>query len=237
MKSVTLNIQTKSRILSDFFRDVSKDAIQQLKSLENALALKVYQIIYSDLAERVADLPPLMFNHYNCIDIAGQHVRPKRQKRTKGKIQTSEHTFVKMRRLATWLSFERTKPARSINGIDLPSPMPQANVGRGDCHLENLVDAGFISKRDLENIERIYIKCVREMDKIIDPIENATLEVGAMLKTVRTTRQLREAWPECDNYLELPDHQAGAMITVNVADLNKNLEALYPPAKKSDVKS
>ena len=238
-KSQSLNKQTRSDMLHAFFADVSRRPTEILLSLENALALEIYDLIYSDsdVVGNLCLLPEAMFNMSDNIPIEGFSMKAKKKSRRRGTIEPTKSTRYKWRNFAHYMSVDVTEVLQDQDHLSLSEEMPQVNqeyaARWSSTHLNTLVKKKFISKATFAKIEVAYVRGCKAGNKITAPIVEVLDDVSEILCAVKTTKGLFAAWPDAEKYLNLPEPEAGALMKVDIRVLGDRLADLYPPSEKS----
>lgn len=231
-KSVSLSKQVRSDMLHSFFSDLTKEAKVEIKKIENDLALYVYNLIYGGFD--LSQVPMEMLRLESTMPLPQVHVKPKKTRRKKGAIEPSKTETFAFRNFANWVGVDHTASTVFVNELDLLEKLPQSYSAPryGGYYLAYLIKLGLVNKTMLKLIEARYIKSCKEQDKIIDPIVEVMDGVTEIIVSVRSTKGLMAAWPECEKYLTLPETSQGALMKVDIENLNSNLSSMYPPAEK-----
>jgi len=237
-KSVSLSKQVKGEILHRFFMDVSKDARAKLIGLEHETALRVYDIIYGDIAPVIDEMPDDMLTFYQDMPMPGLDVKKRKRARVKGKIEPTESEHFQFRAFSNHVNLDRTAATIARDDLETPYRLAQYSSNRGltrsaHCHLDRLMDRGKITKGARSRIDAIYIKACKDGKALYMPIVEIMKGVVEILQFVKSTKGLIEAWPGCERYLALPEESQGALMKVDVDKLDKALGELYPPAEKT----
>lgn len=237
-KSVALSKTARGEILHQFFMDVSRQAREELLEIEHTLAGQVYDIIYGYMREDILHVPETMFNLYECIPLTGVSVTAKKRKRIKGKIEPTTKVTYQFKRFSAYVNLDKASAVVDHADIRLPHGMPQypntmAPRNHWD-HLDRLKKRELISAKDIKLIETAYVAACKKASKVIAPVVEIMTGVFEILDSVKTTKGLLSAWPECENFLTLPDQSLGALMKVDIGGLNDALGNLYPPAEKTE---
>jgi len=238
-KSVSLSKGARGEILHSFFRDVSKEPHEAITRIENNAALDIYNIIYGSMRKEIGKVSNHMLCLYANIPLPMVTLKAKKADRKKGSIEPTMKERLQFATFAPYMSLDRTSVIHHVTELRLATTMPQYNaqqsVGRyAPDHISNLVKRGFLSKADAQEIEAVYVKACRAAKAIYLPIVDIVEGVIEILESVKSTKGLLDAWPECDKFLNLPKASGGELMKVNVVELNEALDGYYPPAKKSD---
>ena len=236
-KSVTLSKTVKGDILHSFFRDVSKEAQAELEQVEQTAALKIYDIIYGGIAQAVEAVPDSMLCLYSGIPMPAVTLKVKKAPRKKGSIEPTQTERLVFRTFASGMTMDRSCVTRTVDELTLPAAMPQYNGQGGNrwpqTYISSLLEKKLISKADAKKIQDVYIKACHHAETIYAPIVAIVEGVIEILQNVKSTKGLFDMWPECDKYLDLPQESRGELMKVDVVELNKALDGLYPPAEKT----
>jgi len=233
-KSYSLNMTLRDEMLNRFFNDVSQQAKESLNKCEYALSNSIYQAIYGDLLDEINQIPSFMFNHYAYLSIV-RVIRTGAKIRKKGKITSTKTEVYAFPNFSHGLSLGRPDCIIDSFHLTLEVALPQSPLpSRGCDHLQALVKVGIITEAVKLKVEDMYIEGCKQARVIVDPVGEVVGAVAEILANVKTTSQLLNAWPECEQYVNLPKQElSGRLVKLNMANLSENLAKLYPPAAKS----
>ena len=164
------------------------------------------------------------------------NVRRKKKARRKGSIESSKFETFSFRRFNSVIAL-RYRPdidtyMRRLGHLSLPDELPMESVGFHRIPNRDWWPAqvanGLITQDQHDAAMILYIAGCEQADAIAEPVLKVITDVHEILLSVRTTKGLREAWPEVDQYLDLPDPSAGQLMRVDVGELNDNLADLWP---------
>lgn len=235
-KSVPLNKGLKGEILHSFFMDISRQARIELKKVEEAVAMEIYDIIYGDMDFDLQAVDNRMLCLYKSIPMTSVNVKKKKKARKKGEIEPTQSESLRWCNFSDNLSLGFPSVTVRRDHITLPKLLPQYNeheVRRWEDHIKVLVLKKLIKQADQKNIEALYVKAVRDARLIYGPIVAIMEGVIEIMANVKTTTGLFKAWPECEKFLNLPEESSGVLMKVDVPQLNKALAGYYPPAEKT----
>jgi len=229
LKSMPLNKDIKNDALHAFYVKVKAKPEQRLTKMENDLALKIYNLIYGPHKRKIANLPERLFEAHNDIPMSSVTMLAKKGKRKKGSIEPSERTTYHWRRFQG-VHIDGCWPMMEAREIRLKEHMPQCpgQMMRrySNEHLDVLLRYKFITKEVYDACQAEYIKACELAKEIYEPVEQAVKDVGLILRTCKTTKGLRDAWPEVEQFLKLPQQTAGPLIAVDIVDLTARLKKM-----------
>ena len=236
-KSVSLSIKLRDQILHKFWAQVRDGAKDDLLKIEHDLADGLYKLAYGKHVRKIRNLPNGLFQWYNYMPFEQVTIRTK-PKKIKGEVVATQKDTYEFRRLKGCLYvsdfYGCTEACNRIHFPEGVDTVQYASSGwsraAGHEHWLHLIKSEICTQEDYDAAKDLYVEAVKAQRKIIEPIEQAMDDVVTILTSVRTTKTLLDAWPEAEEFLELPEAPAGAIMKVDTSRLNKQLHELVKEA-------
>lgn len=244
-KSVTLNKAMKEEMFHTFYRKATKEAREQVDAYIADLKNDFLDVLFGKYQPTLTSLPTPFRRRVKEIAMPKEVKAPKPPKaRKKGKITPTDKTAYFLHAIApsVHLFTEKWRPAMKVvltidhlpveeKESEVYGPTWEDWIYRSWDRLEpNALKAKVVTRTQLDAfINKRFIPTCKVIDEIIAPVEETVRGVGAILRASRTTKSLREQWPEVDKYVELPVESQGAIARlVDVKHLNEVLEQTWP---------
>ena len=244
MKSVTLNKNMKEQMFHTFYRKVAAEPIEEIHGIVSGLRDEWLDLLFGSYQDILKGLPEPFRRPVTEIALpVGVMPKRKPKKRVKGKIiPTDRRTFtLETMNGSTYLYPENWRPALAIrhtcNYLDIPEEVEFYGPAWEEWTYRNwerlrvaLVKDKIVKAAAIDKfVQDRFIPTVQEVDAIIASVEEAIEGVGLVLKAARTTKALRDQWPEVDTYIELPVESKGAVASlVDIHKVNEVLASAWP---------
>ena len=243
-RSVTLNKNMKEQMFHTFYRKVTEQHREDIAELVDALRDEWLDLLFGSYQEILKGLPEPFRRSITEIGLPSG-VRPKKKpkKRVKGKIIPTDRRIYTLETMnaSTYLYPENWRPALQVrhncNYLDVPEGHEWYGPSWEEWTYRNwerlraaLIKDKIVTQAKLDKfVQDRFIPTVQEVDQIIEGVEEAIEGVGLILKAARTTKALRDQWPEVDTYIELPVESKGAVASlVDIHKVNEVLASTWP---------
>jgi len=243
-KSVTLNKDMKEGMMHTFYRKATEAHRLAIQEKIDAFRDEWLDLFFGPYQKTLLSLPEPFRRSVTKVAIPRGYVPPKApKKRTKGKIEPTDRTTYSLNAMCEHIRLfpEHWRPAlqvrRELDYLSVPEDIEIYGPTWEDWTYHTwdrfsvaAVKDKVVTKAALNKFcKDRFVPLCQEIDGIIDEVEEAVQGVGVILKAARTTKSLRDQWPEVDNYVELPVESKGSIARlVDIHHVNEVLAKTWP---------
>lgn len=242
--SVSLNNTMRRDILERLFDSLVEANRMALHKVHLKAGEAAFQALYpAPLRKKLVNLPQAFWNESKEIEIGGitDHSIKDRSRRDQDRnllhMPVFRQAFARNYGKGTSL-FRRSTEDFRFGGVtwDKLTSLPLKKAQRQsahrfytDCKLDYAERLGLITGERRQKLEEELAGYIAEARVIVDRCEAAFVGAAELLTVSRTTKALRETWPECEKFLDLDNAVPEArIIPVSVLRVNEAMAAALP---------